>query len=173
MFICVTTMIIFLHPYQIANSYSSTFRRLRRLCIKQQKKSFQNQPSTKNRVKFFFVALAVTKWVKFRSNALLAVFLFPFLHFLSVLLLLFSIEGGTQEDQEEEEEEKKAALSPFGRAQSQWTQTYSIWMGHNFFLQNALGVHITLHLINQMSIYMSYAVASRLILTYQDSPPSS
>lgn len=57
--------------------------------------------------------------MKFRSNALLAVFLFPFLHFLSVLLLLFSIEGGTQEDQEEEEEEKKAALSPFGRAQSQ------------------------------------------------------
>lgn len=91
-----------------------------------------NRPQKSRKV---FVAFAVTKRVKFRSNALLAVFLFPFLHFLSVL---FSIEGGTQEDQEEEEE-KKAALSPFGRAQSQRTQTYSIWMGHIF----ALGVHIT------------------------------
>lgn len=90
-----------------------------------------NRPQKSRKV--LWLLLSRSEW-NLGQMHFLQFFSFLFLHFLSVL---FSIEGGTQEDQEEEE--KKAALSPFGRAQSQRTQTYLIWMGHIF----ALGVHIT------------------------------
>lgn len=166
-------MIIFLHPYQIANSYSSTFRRLRRLCIKQQKKSFQNQPSTKNRVKFFlWLWLSRSEW-NLGQMHFLQFFSFLFCIFWVCYCCYFRSRGAHKKIKKKKKRRRKLHCRHSEERKVNEPRLIQFEWGTIFFLQNALGVHITLHLFNQMSIYMSYAVASRLILTYQDSPPSS
>lgn len=149
-------MIIIFHPYQITNKQLLIDVVVFGLCLNQQKKIISKSTVHKKKsLREYFVALVVTKQVKFGSNALFAVFLFLFLCILCVIVV-FSIEGGTYDDQEEEKTEESCIV-----AIRNWARSIKVIELSHTFIQFESVIYCRMHisyiyvkLISQMPIYI-------------------